>query len=145
MGGSDGHSTSVSLLNMLSSYSWEAKLVLTLAAFALHYGEFWLLAQIYSTNRLASRMAILKQLPIISEHFAELKPRFEALNSLIQSILDLSKCVVCFRELPSNYISQDNQVFSTAVAAIPLAVYWIFRALIACATNITYLSGVGHE
>ena len=66
--GTDAHATTVSLFNMLTSYSWDAKLVLTLAAFALNYGEFWLLAQIYSSNQLAKSIAILKQLPIILEN-----------------------------------------------------------------------------
>jgi hypothetical protein len=53
MGGTDAHQTTLSIFHQLSHYDWDAKLVLTLAAFALHYGEFWLLAQIYTTNQLA--------------------------------------------------------------------------------------------
>ncbi|KAF8026100.1 hypothetical protein BT93_F2803 [Corymbia citriodora subsp. variegata] len=40
--GDEGHATTVAMLNMLAPYSWDAKLVLTLAAFAFNYGEFWL-------------------------------------------------------------------------------------------------------
>ncbi|XP_011011157.1 PREDICTED: uncharacterized protein LOC105115824 isoform X2 [Populus euphratica] len=52
LGGTDAHATTVSLFNTLERFSWDAKLVLTLAAFALNYGEFWLLVQIYSSNLL---------------------------------------------------------------------------------------------
>ncbi|KAF9663601.1 hypothetical protein SADUNF_Sadunf17G0068400 [Salix dunnii] len=41
LGGTDRHATTVALFNMLASYSRDTKLVLTLAAFALNYGEFW--------------------------------------------------------------------------------------------------------
>ncbi|KAJ6302282.1 hypothetical protein OIU77_016381 [Salix suchowensis] len=42
LSGTDARATTLSLFNMLRSYSWDAKLVLTLAAFALHYGDIWL-------------------------------------------------------------------------------------------------------
>ncbi|KAJ9152817.1 hypothetical protein P3X46_026336 [Hevea brasiliensis] len=143
--GSDAHATTMSLFNMLSSYSWDAKLVLTMAAFALNYGEFWLLAQIYSSNPLAKSMAILRQLPVILEHTGPLKPRFDALNNLIRVMLEVTKCIVEFKELPSIYISTEVPALSTALAHIPTAVYWTIRSVVACATQITSLTTMGHE
>ncbi|KAF2316543.1 hypothetical protein GH714_041884 [Hevea brasiliensis] len=143
--GSDAHATTMSLFNMLSSYSWDAKLVLTMAAFALNYGEFWLLAQIYSSNPLAKSMAILRQLPVILEHTGPLKPRFDALNNLIRVMLEVTKCIVDFKELPSIYISTEVPALSTALAHIPTAVYWTIRSVVACATQITSLTTMGHE
>ncbi|KAA8530163.1 hypothetical protein F0562_004872 [Nyssa sinensis] len=145
LGGGDGHATTVSLFNMLGSYSWDAKLVLTLAAFALNYGEFWLLAQIYSTNQLAKSMAILKQLPFIMEHTGPLKTKFDALNNLIQHVLDLTRCIVSLKELPSVYITQDVAALSAAMATVPTAVYWAIRSIVACAVQITSLTTMGHE
>ncbi|PSS30187.1 Protein SIEVE ELEMENT OCCLUSION B like [Actinidia chinensis var. chinensis] len=145
LGGGDGHQTTFSLFNMLSSYSWDAKLVLALAAFALNYGEFWLLAQIYSSNQLAKSMATLKQLPVIMEHSGTLKPRFDALNNLIKAMLELTRCIVAFKELPSTYVAHDVPALTTAMATIPMAVYWTIRGIIACATQITSLTSIGHE
>ncbi|XP_065880033.1 protein SIEVE ELEMENT OCCLUSION B [Euphorbia lathyris] len=145
MSGADAHTTTLSLFNMLSSYSWDAKLVLTMAAFALNYGEFWLLAQIYSTNPLAKSMAILKQLPSLLEHTIPLKPRFDALNNLIKVMIDVTNCIVDFRELPSVYISSEVPAFAAAISHIPIAVYWTIRSIVACATQITTLTTMGHE
>ncbi|CAK7328182.1 unnamed protein product [Dovyalis caffra] len=145
LGGTDAHATTVELFRMLASYSWDAKLVLTLAAFALNYGEFWLLAQIYSSNQLAKSMAILKQLPSILEHSGPLKPRFDALNNLIKVMMDVTKCVVEFKDLPPSYISSEVPALSTAVALIPTAVYWTIRSVVACAAQITSLTTMGHE
>ncbi|XP_022751869.1 protein SIEVE ELEMENT OCCLUSION B-like [Durio zibethinus] len=145
LGGSDAHATTTAIFTLLSSYTWEAKLVLSLSAFALNYGEFWLLAQIYSTNQLAKSMAILRQLPSILEHTAPLKPRFDALNNLIRTMMDVTRCVVEFKELPSMYISQDVPALATAMTHIPTAVYWTIRSMVACATQITSLSSMGHE
>ncbi|PPS13115.1 hypothetical protein GOBAR_AA07541 [Gossypium barbadense] len=44
--GGDAHATTMAIFNMLSSYSWGAKVVLTIAAFAVNFGEFWLIAQL---------------------------------------------------------------------------------------------------
>ncbi|KAI9177381.1 hypothetical protein LWI28_014490 [Acer negundo] len=145
LSGTDAHQTTVSLFNMLAAYSWDAKLVLTLAAFAINYGEFWLLAQIYSTNPLAKSMAILKQVPSILEHASNLKSRFDALNSLIKVMMDVTRCIIEFKDLPSLYITQDVPAFTTAISLIPTAVYWTIRSVVACATQITTLTSMGHE
>ncbi|KAJ6423996.1 hypothetical protein OIU84_024884 [Salix udensis] len=145
LSGTDAHATTLSIFNMLTSYSWDAKLVLTLAAFALNYGEFWLLAQIYSSNQLAKSMAILRQLPNIMEHSGSLKPRFEAINNLIKVMMDVARCVVQFKDLPSSYISNEVTALSTAMAHIPTAVYWTMRSVVACAAQITGLTTMGHE
>ncbi|CAL1391615.1 unnamed protein product [Linum trigynum] len=145
LGGADAHGTTMTILETLTSFQWDAKLVMTLAAFALHYGEFWLLAQIYSSNQLAKSMAILKQLPTILEHSGPLKPRFDALNKLIKAILEVTRSVVKFKELPPSYISQDVPALSAAMAHVPAAVYWTVRAIVACANQITLLTTMGHE
>ncbi|KAF8390539.1 hypothetical protein HHK36_025066 [Tetracentron sinense] len=144
-GGGDAHATTVTLFNMLSAYTWDAKVVLALAAFAVTYGEFWLVTQLYTTNRLAKSISLLKQLPEIMEHSDSLKSRFDALNNLIKAMLDVTKCIVEFKELPSQYITTDTPPMSTALTHIPTAVYWTIRSVVTCATQIVGLTGYGHE
>ncbi|XAR51936.1 hypothetical protein NMG60_11006744 [Bertholletia excelsa] len=136
----DGHQTTLSLCSMLSGFPWDAKLVVTLAAFALTYGEFWLLAQSYSSNPLAKSMATLRQLMLILENPGALKSRFDALNNLINIMLELTKCIVGFGDLPTSYISQRDRELSTATATFPTAVYWTLRGIVACAAQITSLT-----
>ncbi|XP_010029068.1 protein SIEVE ELEMENT OCCLUSION B [Eucalyptus grandis] len=143
--GGEAHATTLSICNMLAPFSWDAKLVLTLAAFAFNYGEFWLLAQIYTTNQLAKSMAILKQLPMIMEHSGALKSRFDALNGLIQAMLKVTRCVVDLKDLPSAYISSEAPALSAAMAHVPTAVYWTIRSAVACASQITSLTSYGIE
>lgn len=145
LSGGDAHATTLAICRMVSSFTWDAKLVLTLAAFAFNYGEFWLLAQVYSTNQLAKSMAILKQLPAIMEQPGRLKPRFDALNNLINAMLDITRCIVQLKELPSKYISADTPALSAAMAHAPTAVYWTIRSAVACASQITALTSMGHE
>ncbi|KAH7670650.1 Sieve element occlusion C-terminal protein [Dioscorea alata] len=143
--GGDAHATTLALLQSLSSYTWDAKLVIVLAAFAISYGEFWLTTQLHTVNPLAKPLAHLKQLPNMLEHTDLLKPRFDAINNLIKVMLDVTKCIVEFRELPSEYIPHDAPEMAMALAHVPTAVYWTIRGVIACTSQIVSLVGLGHE
>lgn len=145
LGGVDAHSTTVGIFDMLTIFKWDVKIVLALAAFALTYGEFWLLAQIHDKNQLAKSMAILKQLPSIMEHASSLKPRFDTLNDLVRIIVEVTKCVIEFHDLPSQYITQDITAYTTAYNYIPVASYWTIRSIVACAAQITSLTTLGYE
>ncbi|CAI9272786.1 unnamed protein product [Lactuca saligna] len=141
----DGHTTALALLHMVGNFHWDAKLVLTLAAFALNHGDFCLLGQIHSSNQLGSSMAILRQVPMMMENSASLKPRFDILNKLIRSVLELTRCIMQFNELPSMYVTPDVPTMAKALNIIPTAVYWSFRGIVACATLITSITSNGHE
>ncbi|KAI3433150.1 uncharacterized protein J3R85_007370 [Psidium guajava] len=145
IGNGDAHGTTVNIFNILTNYTWDAKVVIALAAFSVNYGEFWMLAQLYPTNYLAKAVATLKQLPETLEHMDILKPRFEALAGLITAVMDLTKCIIKFQQLPPQYISPDAPELLTATAHIPTAAYWIIRSIVACASQITNLIGIGHE
>ncbi|OWM89700.1 protein SIEVE ELEMENT OCCLUSION B-like [Punica granatum] len=145
MSGGDAHATAVNVFNILSSYSWDAKAVLALAAFAVGYGEFYLVAQLYTSNSLAKGVAALKQLPEIFERIDILKPKFDALKSLLSAMVELTKCIIELRELPLQYISPETPELETATSHIPTATYWIIRSVVACASQITGLVGMGAE
>ncbi|KAF5459974.1 hypothetical protein F2P56_019878 [Juglans regia] len=146
-GRGDAHATIMTLLRTLSIYSWDAKLVLTIAAFAVNYGEFSLISQLRPTNSLAKSVAFLKQLPDIEEHSKSLKPQFEALSKLIEVIIDVTKCIVEIKELPSQYISDEKPPLLSAKSYIPTTTYWTIRGILACSTQIASLIGrtLGHE
>uniref|UniRef100_A0A2N9IHJ0 Sieve element occlusion N-terminal domain-containing protein n=1 Tax=Fagus sylvatica TaxID=28930 RepID=A0A2N9IHJ0_FAGSY len=144
--GTDAHQTTLSIFHVLSIYGWDAKLVLALAAFSLIYGEFWLLAQIYSTNQLAKPMAMLRQVPGIMEHATQLKTRLKALNGLIKTILDVARCAIEIRELQSMYTTHESPHFAAVKNTfIPTAIYWTVRSMVACAAQITSFSSMGYE
>ncbi|KAK4413252.1 protein SIEVE ELEMENT OCCLUSION B [Sesamum alatum] len=138
-GGVEVHSTTISLLKSLSSYSWDAKLVLSLAAVALNYGEHLLLTELYLSNNLPEPMAILKGMVDIRQCSDILKPRVSALDSLIKSMMDLAKCVVEFNGLLSASSSLDVKASSVATDAIVTATYWTIRVAVASA-NISQLN-----
>ncbi|KAA3457624.1 protein SIEVE ELEMENT OCCLUSION B-like [Gossypium australe] len=142
--GGDAHATTMAIFNMLSSYSWGAKAVLTLAAFAVNFGELWLIAQLCTSNSLAKSVALLKQ-PDILEHSQTLKSHFDALSELINAMVDVTKSIVEITELRSKYISINEPPLSTAMAHIHTATYWIISSVVICAGQITSLIGMRHE
>ncbi|CAL0320035.1 unnamed protein product [Lupinus luteus] len=144
-GGGDAHASTMVLLNYLSNYSWHAKVVLTLAAFAVIFGEFWLVVQMSAENTLAKSVSLLKQLPDIVENSTSLRPQFDALNKLVKVAMDVTMCIVEFKELPSEYISEDTPPMSIASTHIPIAAYWVIRSVVACASQIESLIGMRNE
>ncbi|KAF5961608.1 hypothetical protein HYC85_002817 [Camellia sinensis] len=92
--GVDTHATTMSVLKMLTSYSWEAKMVLALAAFAVSYGEFWLVAQFQTSSQLAKSVGVLKQVHFILEKSNISKPQFDEIKSLLKDLLAITKSAV---------------------------------------------------
>ncbi|CAL5349781.1 unnamed protein product [Camellia sinensis] len=122
---SDAYTITLVIFNMLSSYSWEAKVVIALAAFVC--------------------VAFLNHLPDMPKHTNSLKPKFEALINLIKAMLDVTKCIVEFKELLSQYIMPDMSEMMIVIAYTPIAVYWTIRSIVECASEIMNLIGMGHK
>ncbi|XP_004504145.1 protein SIEVE ELEMENT OCCLUSION B-like isoform X2 [Cicer arietinum] len=143
MGGGDAHATTIGILGMLSSFSWDAKVGIALAAFASNLGEFWLVAQLNATNRLAKSVALLKHIHETLEQVDDLGPKFETVNNLLNAMFVVANCIVEFHELPSQYIDHEAPEMLTASTLIPSAVYWTIRSIVACASHILGIIGLG--
>lgn len=141
--GGDGHASTMAILNMLGNYSWDAKVVIALAAFAVTYGELWLVMLLSDTNPLARSIAVLKQTPEISEIKGVLKPQFKPLNDLIKVMVDVAKSLIEFRLLPSKYISPDDVLLATSFNQIAITTYWTIRSVVAAGAQIATSFGIG--
>ncbi|KAL3511365.1 hypothetical protein ACH5RR_030766 [Cinchona calisaya] len=137
--GEDANLITIALFRSLSSYSWEAKAAIAFAAFAVSYAEFWLVAQFYTTNPLAKSVVVLKGLPEIMEPTEALEQKFEAVNNLMKAILDVTECIIKFKEL----FSQPEM--ESAVAHILIAVYWTVRCIVTCSITLLNLIALGHK
>jgi hypothetical protein len=128
------HKTTMSILNKLSSYSWNAKAVLTLAAFAMDYGDFWVVAQLYPSDQLAKSLGNLKQVSLLSRHPGLQKHRkaLAELNNLIKITLEVIECIFELEKL-SIYDIKDVPALSIAMDRIPVDVYWAIITIVACA------------
>ncbi|KAI4350603.1 hypothetical protein L6164_005048 [Bauhinia variegata] len=105
------------------------------------------LANIDATKQLPKSLEILKQLPGVMEQCAgSSKPRFDALNKLLEVILDVTKCAIEFNDLPRAYITPEVADYSsTASSHIPIAAYWSIRTIVFCATKVTFFTTLRDE
>ncbi|KAI4317946.1 hypothetical protein L6164_025767 [Bauhinia variegata] len=135
------HKTTLAILNKLSSYSWDAKAVLTLAAFALEYGEFWLLTQLQPTDLLAKSLAVLKRVPLLTKPVALQKYRqaIAEFNSLIKSTLQVIELLFELEKL-TVYDTKHVAALTPAIEQIPIDVYWAIITVAAIATQIDALT-----
>ncbi|XP_019163418.1 PREDICTED: protein SIEVE ELEMENT OCCLUSION B-like [Ipomoea nil] len=117
------HSIVIYFLRMLSTYSWEAKLLMMLAAFSLNFGEFNL---VQGHKRLAGKLTILKEnesLQVVPSHMQKMVTHF------VKSILHLTEWIV--------ELTQSSSYNSAPI--IPIACYWIFTNILAYASYFTCL------
>lgn len=128
----------LAVFNSLVKYAWDAKVALVLSAFAVSYGEFSILSQLHASNPIAKSVILLKPLPDISE-------RESLIGSLLEVVIDLTKCVIELHDLPSQYISRDKPPLSEALTHIPIAAYWAIRSIVTCASQSIGLINISHE
>ncbi|BFG16282.1 hypothetical protein CerSpe_025560 [Prunus speciosa] len=128
------HARTMLLFDLLGNYKWGAKVALVLTSFVASYGEFRLLMQLYSSSPLAISVAMLKKLPADS---SPLKPRFKALSLLVNAMVDVTKCIIKFENLPLSHVELDDETKAVTKSQIYIAVYWIIRGILICSSQIT--------
>ncbi|KAL2519628.1 Protein SIEVE ELEMENT OCCLUSION B [Abeliophyllum distichum] len=144
--GENGQSIAVTLLNLLSHFGWDAKVVITFAAFAVSYGEFWLVEHLHTKNQLAKHVAALKHLLETMEQQEVLKKQFKDVVKLLRTVLIATHIIIKFKELYSQYITWNHSPeMVNATAHIPTTVYWIIRSILACASILLNLVDGGHD
>ncbi|GMY34745.1 protein sieve element occlusion b [Fagus crenata] len=129
--------TTMSVLKRLSSYSWNAKAVLTLAAFALDYGEFWLLNQFNPSDKLGKSVRVLQGVPTILKLENKWIPKQIAeLDKLIKATLEVIECIFKLEKLFKDGDAKDVPALSTHMGDIPIYVYRSITTIVACSTQL---------
>ena len=135
------HATTLSILNkLLSRYSWDAKAVLTLAAFALDYGEFCLLVKIQSSEELAKSVGTLKRVPVLLKGVTMQKNQqaFIDLNKVVKTTMKVIKCIFELEKLSNfDFDTKDGSELATLLGRIKLDVYWAITTIVASTTQLS--------
>nr|GME13218.1 protein SIEVE ELEMENT OCCLUSION B-like [Ipomoea batatas] len=105
---------------MLSTYPWDIKVVMMLAAFCLICGDFITISRHSHWKKLANKLRLFKQNLIIaqSEKISD--------DFIIKFIIDLIKCVSELNQ-PSSFSPPQPLI---------LATYWITRSILTCTQRI---------
>ncbi|RZB73235.1 protein SIEVE ELEMENT OCCLUSION C-like [Glycine soja] len=143
-GEGDINSRIINLFDLIGKYSWDAKVVLVLAAFAVRYGEFWQLKQLYRGNALAALISNIKQLP---NNLKPLKLQIKALSLLVKTMMDVAKCIIKFEYLPLQHVEPGNDIFLVrdTKSRIYEAAYWITRSCLACFSQVMDFTAKKHD
>ncbi|XP_062108826.1 protein SIEVE ELEMENT OCCLUSION B-like [Humulus lupulus] len=135
------HKTTLAILNKLSNYTWEAKAVLALAAFAFEFGDFWLIAHHYHSDPLSKQLGLLKRVPGLIKT-SELQKHRQTILELSSLIKLTMRVIAIFDEFEKLSISYDLKYIpglSIALDHMPLYVYWAILTIAACATKLGIL------
>lgn len=134
--------TTMEFLGILSNYSWDSKIVIALAAFALKFGEYWLLTYLNASNPLAKSITMLKHTHqvVVQQDQKIMGHKHEGIiSNLIKTMLDVTNCIVEFEKVPSRYKL-------AATTRIPIAVYWTIRSIVASASQVSgFMSRNSHS
>ncbi|CAK9329155.1 unnamed protein product [Citrullus colocynthis] len=136
------HETTLDILDILVSYPWEAKAVLTLTAFATEYGDIWHLNHYSLLDPLAKSLAMIKRVPLLKKQLDSIKYRQVLLspNSLIYSCLRAMKYISQLKNF-AKYDVKELSELSSVLRQIPLVSYWIIHIIVASRIEISsYLS-----
>ncbi|KAJ0007461.1 hypothetical protein Pint_28840 [Pistacia integerrima] len=80
------------------------------------------------------------------EHPKKLRLGCKSVSNLIKSTLNVIKCIVELTEFASKNTSNEKpETMVAATSQIPEAVYWTIRSILACASQILGLTGMGYE
>ncbi|KAJ9169848.1 hypothetical protein P3X46_017997 [Hevea brasiliensis] len=137
----DAQETTMTILEKeLQNYLWDEKLVIMAAAFAVNYGEFYLLTQLDTPDPVAKNMAFLKQLQFIKEIGSASQNLSGAINELSHAIMTVIKIVLQFSDLDPKYFEAEKQ--PSAITEIARATYWTIYSVVTCGSYIAALVGL---
>lgn len=129
------HQTTMLILEQLRDYSWDAKAVIALAAFALEYGKFWQLAPI-PRDKLGKSLAELNGLQCIMENTQHLA----SFSSLVKKVMQMIQCITDWNKLTTEeYNVKDVPTLSETLHEIPVLAYWTITTLVTCTSHIDFM------
>ncbi|KAL2322224.1 hypothetical protein Fmac_026603 [Flemingia macrophylla] len=135
------HQTTMLILEQLRDYSWDAKAVIVLAAFAQEYGKFWQLAPI-PRDKLGKSLAELNGLHSIMENIHHL----DNFNSLVKKVMQVVQCIIDWKKLiTAEYNIKDVPSLTDTLHEIPVLAYWAITTLVTCTSHIEFLGDKGYR
>ncbi|AES61031.1 putative thioredoxin-like, sieve element occlusion [Medicago truncatula] len=127
------HQTTMWVLHHLRGFSWEAKALITLAAFSLEYGAIMHLHRIQSSDTLGNSLKQLSQV-----QFRKVPADITELVTFLLQVLQDIKTWAAWSAF--GYDLDDVNSLPDAMQWIPLVVYWTVATIVACTGNLVGIS-----
>ncbi|TKY51879.1 SIEVE ELEMENT OCCLUSION B protein [Spatholobus suberectus] len=121
------HQTTMCILQHLKTYSWDAKALVTLAAFALEYGNLLYLTDVATTDVLANSLKQLNQV----------QNRKDPATNLVVLVMEVLHHIQVWATLSAyGYDILEVPSLSNAQQEVPVVVYWTLASLVAATGNV---------
>ncbi|XP_004495332.1 protein SIEVE ELEMENT OCCLUSION B-like isoform X2 [Cicer arietinum] len=128
------HLTTMWILQRLKGFSWDAKALITLAAFCLEYGEYWHLYRLQSSETTIGNS--LKQLNQVVSRTVSYD-----ITDLATFLLEVLRDIIKWSALSAlDYNLDEVPSLSEALHEIPLVVYWTLATIVASTGNLVGIS-----
>ena len=122
------HQTTMWILQHLRTYSWDAKILVTMAAFALEYGNLVYLTEIQTSDQLANSLKQLNQVQT-----RKVPPAAELVGLVMEVLQHIQEWATW---AAVGYDTEQVPSLSDALQEIPVVVYWTLASIVACTGNI---------
>lgn len=127
------HQTTMWILQRLRCYSWDAKALITLAAFSLEYGEFLHLRRVTTADQLVSS---LKQLNQVQSRKVPAD-----ITDVVTFLVEVFQHIVQWETWSAmGYDTEEVHSLSDAMQEIPLVVYWAVATIVASTASLVGIS-----
>ena len=142
-GAVNSREVAIGLLHLLGSYSWEAKAVITLAAFAANYGSYFLVSQLSGSNDPFIKSVAFLQLSPNPLPQTQLKLKPDSLK-VVKAIFHLTKYIAQVVTFQSQYTTLTS-IFTAHEDDLAKAVYLSIQSTVACASLLMNTDALTNE
>ncbi|KAJ4818531.1 Sieve element occlusion protein [Rhynchospora pubera] len=116
------------LLILLERYNWEAKIAIVLAGFATNFAEFFLIKEVYNTDK-NTAIGLLKLKRLGQKDTGDI---WETVNVLVRKVTDIGKSILVLKKI------QDNlPTVSVDIIDFQSASFWVIYSVLIISSAIS--------
>ncbi|MED6197498.1 hypothetical protein PIB30_057005 [Stylosanthes scabra] len=136
---SNAHESVVGILEKLKSYTWDAKAVIALTAFALDYGETWRLTLTQAATKKDNNALELHVFRLAEDEKKVSPSDSDLISTLVDRTLQLINGIITLERFIANKSYTPKDLPALFKAPRDLYTYWAILSLLACANHLSQL------
>ncbi|MED6191181.1 hypothetical protein PIB30_113658, partial [Stylosanthes scabra] len=134
---SNAHKSVVGILEKLRSYTWDAKAVIALSAFALDYGETWRLTLTQAATKKDNNAVELHVFRLAEDEKKLSQSDSDLISTLVDRTLQLINGIITLEKFIANKSYTPKDLPALFKAPRDLYTYWALLSLLACANQLS--------
>ncbi|MED6143718.1 hypothetical protein PIB30_008666 [Stylosanthes scabra] len=135
----NAHKSVVGILEKLRGYTWDAKAVIALSAFALDYGETWRLTLTQAATKKDNNAVELHVFRLAEDEKKLSQSDADLISTLVDRTLQLINGIITLEKFIANKSYTPKDLPALFKAPRDLYTYWGILSLLACANQLSQL------